>query len=64
MRHSVATSFDWVTDPVKVINELRPEQNGFHFAVDILKRVFSKEKILYWFEFHYSLYLYFCLIAR
>ena len=46
MRHLATMSFNWVTDPVKVINELRPEQNGLHFAVDILKRIFSKEKFI------------------
>ena len=38
-------------------NTLRLRQNGRHFPDEILKCIFMNEKCLFWFKFHWNLFL-------
>ena len=40
-----------------IVNSSLPGQNGRHFADDIFKCTFMNENFVFWFEFHWSLFL-------
>ena len=49
------TVFGIVTQ--RLLNSSHPEQNGRHFADDIFKRISLNEKIEFWLQFHWNLFL-------